>query len=58
MTTKDFCFSRSFQRNVRDMAENQSVEALSAQTVGNGYFDAVTLIWSPSTVSVSLSENA
>jgi hypothetical protein len=31
------------------MEENQSVDALSAHTVGKGYLDAVTLIWSPST---------
>ena len=47
-TTKDFCRSRSFHFSVREMELNQSVDWLSAQTVGNGYFDAVTLMWSPS----------
>lgn len=30
------------------MEWNQSVDCLSAQTVGKGYFEAVTLMWSPS----------
>lgn len=47
-TTKLFCRSRSFHFNVREMAWNQSVDCLSAQTVGKGYLDAVTLMWSPS----------
>jgi hypothetical protein len=42
--TNDFCRSRSFHFRVRDMAWNQSVDWLSAQTVGNGYLDAVTFI--------------
>lgn len=37
------------------MELNQSVEALSAQTVGKGYFDAVTLMWSPSALVSYLS---
>lgn len=47
-TTNDFCLSRSFHFRVREIAWNQSVDCLSAHTVGNGYFDALILIWSPS----------
>jgi len=43
-TTKDFCRSRSFHLSVREIAWNQSVDCLSAQTVGNGYSLAVTLM--------------
>ena len=43
-TTNDFWRSRSFHLRVREIAWNQSVDCLSAQTVGKGYFDAVTLI--------------
>jgi len=43
-TTNDFCLSRSFHLRVREMAWNQSVDCLSAQTVGKGYFEAVTLM--------------
>lgn len=46
--TKLFCLCRSFHFNVRAMERNQSVDCLSAQTVGKGYAEAVTLIWSPS----------
>ena len=43
-TTKDFCRSRSFHLSVREIAWNQSVDCLSAQTVGNGNLLAVTLM--------------
>lgn len=46
--TKLFCRWRSFHLSVRAIEWNQSVDCLSAQTVGNGYGDAVTLMWSPS----------
>ena len=36
------------------MEWNQSMDWESAQTVGNGYFEAVTLIWSPSITSISI----
>jgi len=43
-TTNDFCRSRSFHLSVREMERNQSVDCCSAQTVGKGYLEAVTLI--------------
>jgi hypothetical protein len=52
-TTNDFCRSRSFHLSVREIAWNQSVDCLSAQTVGNGYLLAVTLMWSPSVANVN-----
>lgn len=47
-TTNDFCLWRSFHFKVREIEWNQSVDCLSAHTVGNGYLEAVILIWSPS----------
>ena len=43
-TTNDFWRSRSFHLSVREIEWNQSRDCDSAQTVGKGYFDAVTLI--------------
>lgn len=45
--TKLFCLSLSFHFSVLEMAWNQSVLCFSAQTVGKGYLEAVTLMWSP-----------
>ena len=53
-TTNDFWRSRSFHLRVRDIEWNQSRDCDSAQTVGNGYLDAVTLMWSPSALAVSI----
>ena len=50
-TTNDFCRSRSFHLSVREMEWNQSRDCDSAQTVGKGYLDAVTLMWSPSAMT-------
>ena len=43
-TTNDFCRSRSFHLSVREIERNQSVDCWSAQTVGKGYLEAVTLM--------------
>ena len=57
-TTNDFWRSLSFHLRVREMAWNQSVDCLSAQTVGKGYLDAVTLMWSPSALGCELMSKA